>query len=366
MLGLTVLLLIPSYALQLLTARETGEVRGDPGAAGDRLAHRMRQALIIAVPVTAALLMASGPIADALNMRSAWPVVLTALSTPPMLVMTVMRGAFQGTGRYGALSANLITEAVARLGWTVAVLPLGGGATGVTAAPAVGAAVGAIGGAWALRATWRARSGRPRATAPAAAWATTVFFGAFAMLTNTDVLIAKHALDDVTAGEYAAAALFGKIVLFLPVAVGIVLVAETSARRAAGQPTLPLLSRSLALVVAACGAVAAVAEVSPGLVAALTVGEGYDGALPFFAPYALAMLGYAVVNVLASYTLALGQGAVAWACAALAPLQAAAQFAVRDRPEAIIWTMVAAAAAAAAVGGAAVVRGRPAPPVPAC
>jgi hypothetical protein len=129
---------------------------------------------------------------------------------------------------------------------------------------------------------------------------------------------------------------------------------------------LPLLSRSLGLVVAACGAIAVVAELSPGLVAALTVGAGYEGAEPLFAPYALAMLGYAIVNVLASYTLALGRGVVAWACAALVPVQVAAQYAVRDRPEAIIWTMVAASAAVAAVASVTVLRTRRFRTAPSC
>jgi hypothetical protein len=185
---------------------------------------------------------------------------------------------------------------------------------------------------------------------PQGAWATAAFFTGFAILTNTDVLIVKHASGAVPAGEYAAAAFIGKIVLMLPIAVATVLIPEVAARGARGAPPAGVLRQALVLVGVSCGLVAVVSYASPSLVAAVTYGDGYPGADDLLGLYALAMLVLALASVTALYRLSLGLGVVAWGCLALGPLQAAVMWTLRDDPRAVIWTMAVTGLALLALG----------------
>ena len=67
---------------------------------------------------------------------------------------------------------------------------------------------------------------------------------AFASLTNVDILLAAYFLPE-TAGVYAAAALVGKVVLFLPSALVTVLLPKAASRAAAGLTQRRSCSRAL-------------------------------------------------------------------------------------------------------------------------
>ena len=147
------------------------------------------------------------------------------------------RGLQQGRQRFAALGVNLLAEGGVRLVATVAVLGAGFGATGVTAAPLVGTACAAGLALWSARDLPPAVEG---AVAPPVARAglSLVLFAGFATVTNLDVVVANRVLDDVAAGEYGAAALFGRVVLLAPLAVGVVLVPKVIDADESGRPTL--------------------------------------------------------------------------------------------------------------------------------
>jgi O-antigen/teichoic acid export membrane protein len=345
MLGLTVILTVPAFTIQLLAARAVALTRDDPSNVARVLRDHIRLGVTIGLPVTLVGIAFSGPIAELLNAGSRWPVVVTVAITLPLLLTTAARGVLQGQGRYVAMAGNMIWEGLGLVA-VIAMIAFGGGTTGVCAAPAISVIVSMTAGALAFRHDLRGSPpGGKRGLRAAGVIPTGVFLAAFAVLTNTDVLVAKHALGDVAAGEYAAAALFGKIVLFIPIAVGLVLISEAAARTRVGRDTRRLFWLSFALVFGSCGALVLIAYLAPGVVAALTVGGGYPGAEDLFGPYAVAMTGFALVNVVGAYSLALGLSVPAMLCAAAAPAQVAAQVVVRDSAPGLIWSMVWVAAA---------------------
>jgi O-antigen/teichoic acid export membrane protein len=350
MLAMMVILTIPSFSLQVVVAREVAQAP-DEGTVAAVLATRARQSLVAGVAGTVIACALAPLLRDWLNLPSVWPVVVTATVAVPLLLMTVLRGVLQGQHRYGALGASLVAEGLARFLAAVVAVAVGAGATGVTCAPTAGAILGGAMALWPLAATVRGARGLPRRpTVPGSVWATAAFFTGFAILTNTDVLIVKHAADATAAGEYAAAAFVGKIVLLLPIAVATVMIPEVAARQSRSAPTGRVLVQALALVGALCGLVAVACYAAPSAVAALTFGDGYPGAEDLLGPYAIAMLVMAAASVLGLYNLALGRWDVAAVCLALAPAQAAVMWLVRDDELQVIWTMAAAGAVLAAAG----------------
>jgi O-antigen/teichoic acid export membrane protein len=347
MLAGVIIITVPSFTLQIVVAREVASVppADRPAVAAAVLRRRGMQATALGVIATTVVCFFANPISDSLNLSTVWPVVFTALAAVPLLLQTVLRGALQGTGRYGLLGLSMICEAVGRLVIAIVALAAGFGATGVTAAPLAGTVVGLAVCIPPLVALAGLSGTVARPQIGQIFWATGAFFSGFAILTSTDLLVVKHAADGTTAGDYAAAAFVGKIVLLLPVAVTTVLVPEVTKRCARGEPTVRLLWQALAITSALCGAVLLACAVVPGLVATLTFGDGYPGAEDLLWQYALATFVLSIAQVYALYTLAAGSNIAAWTCPVLALVQMPLLWAARHDPEMVIWTMTGTGAA---------------------
>lgn len=75
---------------------------------------------------------------------------------------------------------------------------------------------------------------------------------AFTLFTNSDVILVKHFFSESDAGIYSIAQTVGKIVLFLPVAITIVLFPVAVQRKTLNKETSTLLKRSLLFVTSLC------------------------------------------------------------------------------------------------------------------
>jgi len=144
MLAGVIIITVPSFTLQIVVAREVASIppADRPAVAAAVLRQRGMQATALGVIATTVVCFFANPISDSLNLSTVWPVVFTALAAVPLLLQTVLRGALQGTGRYGLLGLSMICEAVGRLVIAIVALAAGFGATGVTAAPLAGTVVG--------------------------------------------------------------------------------------------------------------------------------------------------------------------------------------------------------------------------------
>ncbi|MEQ8833916.1 MAG: hypothetical protein RIB67_05655 [Miltoncostaeaceae bacterium] len=319
MLAIVLMLSIPGFALQVAMAREIAAV--PPGCAGAVVRRRTRQSAV-AGAVMGAIALALAPVAgDLLQLPTVWPYALTVVAFAPLMVLSVLRGTMQGRRDYTDLGANLVVEATGRLVCALAALGAGAGATGVTAAPLAGIIVAGVSAVPAVREAWRSDGDLTIPRLPPDILPTLVHFGGFTLLVSADLVIAKAAFTPVVAGEYAAAAFVGKVLLLLPVAVALVLVPEVSARRRRGAPTLGLLGQGQALALAGALPVIIACGVAPGVVAAVTVGPGYEAAESLFLPYSIAAALFAAVNIQALYALTVGAMRVVWTCLAVAIVQ---------------------------------------------
>lgn len=350
MFGVVIILTIPSLALQTLVAREAASAlaSGDGEASVAAVHHRRaRQALVVGGGITLVGVAGAPALAPVLGLASAWPLVWTAAAALPILLMAEGRGLQQGRQQFGALGVNLVSEGAVRILATVIVLLGGFGATGVTAAPALGAgaaAVLALAGARALPAASRV------APTVARAGVSLVLFAGFAGVTNLDVVIAHGVLQDVQTGEYGAAALFGRVVLLAPLAVGLVVVPKAISIATSGRSTLPLLAMAVGAVLATSGVLAAIGLVAPDLVRFATVGGEFAGADEVIRLYGVAMLGFATLLVVGLHNVALSRTVTAWACLAAVAPQALALVLVPDRGVALVVVMLVTSAILVAIG----------------
>ena len=304
MLARVAIVALPLGSVQIVIAREVAQLLS-PGA----MSWILRRSVFVATTV-ACVLLAVGlallePTQSALNIGSEGTVAAGLSAIPFAVLAAVLYGFLQGAHRFHALGSSMAISGLARLGLVVPALLLGLGATGALAASTLAGvlAVGIAGAA--LAGMWRARGGVAR---PHIEWwpvgATLVGSLAFASLTNIDIVLAAYFLDNESSGVYAAAALVGKAVLFLPSAVVTVLLPKAATRAATGRRSEGLLLVSAGVTLVLTLTAAGVLALVPESLLTWAFGPAFAESTELLGWFGLAMSAAALVSVYLSVYLA--------------------------------------------------------------
>lgn len=313
---------IPAGALTYVLARRTAAAELPTGA-NERAGLRLS---ITVGAVVGGLVIVLAPVADAFfHLGSPWPAFWLGVMLLPYSVQGALLGGLLGHERYTAFAAGQLLTALARFAAGVVTALLALSVAGAMAALAVGTFAAAAGLWWMCGpASWSV-PGRSRDLLADLARACSAIAGVI-VLSNVDLLLARHFLSREESGAYALAALFGKACLwgaqFVPA-----LVFPRLARDGSGRGLL-LRSAAAAAGVGAAGIL--VASVAAGPVVRVIAGDdpGYAEAVNLAVPFAI-----------------LG---TLWALVQLALLAAVA--AGDPRPGRLLWVVVAVEALVIAVG----------------
>jgi O-antigen/teichoic acid export membrane protein len=305
---------IPASGLQYVVARRTVAL-GLPAGRNDGptllLAGATGVVLCVLVAVTAPL------IKDYLHLASVGPVLALGVTLIPMTMSGAMQGGLLGHHRLPALSTLMVLTAVARFAGGALTAALGWDVTGAMATLAGAAVVTtAVGYAQTGPASWGVRAAAvslrmERALAGDVARACSAVAG-IVVLTNVDLLLARHYLPADVSGAYGVASLFAKAMLW-----GTQFVAQ-AAFPALARPdrARKLLGQAIAGT-AAIGAVGVLLTVvAAGPVVRVATGQGSYGEATRLAPwFALLGLGWALAQVLLLAAVAAGErtaGRILW------------------------------------------------------
>ena len=299
--NLTVILFVPGYALQVATAR--AGTLGRLGRGGELSATLRRWTAHLAVGfvlVALAGALARDPLAALLNIDQQWAAAAVPLTAAVWLLLCVQRGLLQAARAYRAVGWSIALEATGRLLLGLVFLAAGGGVTGTYLGTTVAFLVMVVALDWLLR----RRLGRPdpdtpRHPLPALARAAALPIAGLtlvAVLQNVDVIMAKHVLDEETAGVYAATAVAGKATVWIAIGLGLWVLPEATRREAEGRDPRVVLVRALVVI----GAIAAVELLAfafaPELVLRIAFGPDYEGGADV-----LLVLGIAYALLAATY-----------------------------------------------------------------
>ncbi len=249
---------------------------------------------------------------------SPWIFVIFAFGLPVYFVQGIDRGILQGQMRFGSLAASYQAEMWVRLLIGLLLVGLGWAAYGAV-----------FGLTLSLVATWcvshyalrNLRTNRAQTSTAAQehtfspteqqallAFAFPVLMAetSLILINNSDVLIVKHFFDRVTAGQYAALALIGRIVFFATWSVVITMFPLVAQRHQRQEPHRQLLWTGLGMVFAVSVVIVVVTALVPALIVQILFGSAYLLIGPLLWRYALATALFSLANVLISYRLALG------------------------------------------------------------
>ena len=139
-----------------------------------------------------------------------------------------------------------------------------------------------------------------------------------ALLTYTtsysiDTILAKHYLTDFLAGIYSSVSVLGKIILFAPGGIAVVLFPKASELKEKGLNHFSLFIKALILTVILTLPALVLFKLFPELTIKLIFGEKYLKAIPYLFKYSLAMFFFAISGLMMNYLLSLGVTRVAYA-----------------------------------------------------
>ncbi len=311
LLALVVVITVPAGAAQTIVAERIASLRADGEEERVRylIRHGLSHLAVLAV-LSGVVAAAAIPLIDELFDLQA---VGAAIAVVPLLVVSMFIpfawGLLQGLDRFIALGMLFFGAALSRIVFGAPWAAAGGGAGGALAGQAIGNALAVAVTLWLIRdhligrGTGAASSGlrrRPDARTLAAGWA----FIAFALLSNLDVVLAKVFLTPYESGEYAALATIGRIVIFLPSAVAVVMVPNVARARREG--TAGGVLRKATFVVLGTTLLAAAPIIAfPDLVMETMFGGKYVNAAGGVRAIAVAGVGLALLYLVVVYTVAI-------------------------------------------------------------
>lgn len=319
---------VPGLAVQSVVARSVA-ARGRRDPAYERAL--VQRALLVGIAASCVIAAASPLVAAFLHTGIAGPLWVAA-QVAPLTMLSAGMGLLQGAERFRALALVLGGQA---LGKAVGLVPLavGGGVTDVLAALTVGAAGSAVlalvvAGPDVLHGSRERGTALPtlRDLGLAAAGLLTVL-----VLSNVDLLLARHLLSGDQSGRYSVGAVLAKVAFWLPQAVAVVIfprLAEEGGRE--------LLRRALLLVAGLGGVEVLGCLLLARPVLELTFGTSYGSLAPIAWLWVLQGVGLSLVQLFVYRAIATRDGGTGKLIGAAAGLEAAVLLVLSpNRPGAI-------------------------------
>ncbi len=267
LLALLAIVSVPGLALQAVVARRVA-------VAALPIRRALTLGLLLGVGCSIAGLALIPALRPFLHAGSTWGLAATMLVALPLTAMSALQGWLQGRERFGELSVVVLLAGGARLAGGVVPLALGADAAVTVAGIAAALVMTATAAGW----FWLRRVPTPESAASpptgigwrelgTAVWG----LGGLLVLSNLDLLFARHLLPGRLSGHYAAAGVIARVAFWLPQAIALTVLPRLThpgSRRAA--------LRDAAVATAVIGAICVgVTAVAGGWLAALTFGSSY-------------------------------------------------------------------------------------------
>lgn len=253
-------------------------------------------------------LAASKPIAKFLNIPTLTPIFVLGLTFGIALVAPVGRGILQGLQSFNQFAINSIIEAFLRLLLGIGLVLLGLKASGALAASSISAIIAIFLIFVPLKFLFN-KKGKPVDFNSSEMynyfWPVLITLFCLAALTFMDIIIVKHFFSPKQAGIYAAASQMGRIVLFFPAALSMVMFSKSAELHAQNSETIHILKTTLFFVGALCVVLTIGYFVFPQFIITLIYGSDYLLSAPLMGPFGIAMTLFALINILIFHNLSI-------------------------------------------------------------
>jgi O-antigen/teichoic acid export membrane protein len=344
LLALSVMLAIPTGAAQTVISERVAVYRlqGDLHTVRYLVRHSLAHVGVIAGVVTLLYAALIPVVVSIFDLQAPGPAIALVPLVFLSFLQPVVLGALQGVERFQAYGVMLVCISVSRMLFGIPWALAGGGAGGAIGGQALGMLAVLLAAAFVLRRMslnrghGAIRAGLRRKPDLRAVTASVAFI-AFAVIANLDVILAKAFLSSHDSGLYAAISTIGKIVLFIPAAIAVVMV-PNAARAEHQEGDSNRVLRLSARLVAGTGVVVGLPLLLlPELAIKLMFGPGYSGAASGVLPIVIAGAALAMVNLLVVYSVAIRDQRWTWLLVVGVAAQVGGISAFHDSPADVAW-----------------------------
>lgn len=144
---------------------------------------------------------------------------------------------------------------------------------------------------------------------------------AFVAMTQLDIVLVNWYFPSELAGQYAAAAVLGKVILYLPGGLALALYPRVAENHASNIGSAKILFQTLAVAAAVCILAATFYGIFGPQIIDIFYGSSYEGAGQILRWYGFAIYPLTLVMVLENFLIAKGRVIFAWLFLAAAPFQ---------------------------------------------
>jgi O-antigen/teichoic acid export membrane protein len=309
---------IPAGTVQTTVTRffSSFKVQNQYHQAIELLRHFLLLMSIIAVFFFLLVIFTSSQIASFLQISSRGSIILFGLCLIFAMVNPVPWGGLQGLQKFGLLTLNLVINGGLKFALGALFVFLGFGLLGAIGAIALSYFVTTFLSLFIVGVSLlRAREAAGQAEFPKDSNSSSFsevyhyffFVGSvllcFMILTNIDLIFAKHFFTPVEAGYYSVAQMAGKIILFLPLPIIMVMFPKLFSLEAQGKGGLITLGKSLAIAGFLCGGASLLSLLFPSLIVKILSGKPYSECSPLVGLFAINMALFSLTLILLHYHL---------------------------------------------------------------
>lgn len=279
-----------------------------------------------------------------LRIDSPWPLWAASLALLLLFLRPVTDGTLQGTQQFYGLGTVQILQSVFRLIFAILLLQIGLQAAGAIVALPLGSSVALALALMLLRVYFRAPT--PAEAPRPISWRysayTMIGLLSFALMVNIDPIVVRRFFGDTAAEFYAPVVTLGKMNLFIPLGIGLVLFPKATQRHAAGRDSRPVLLLALVATLLPGLFLTFLYYLYPAEIVQLVFGDAYTDPGILLPLVGLATTLYAAVNIWLNYALSIEKKTYVIALATIVFFQVGAMLAFHQTLIAIPLIMVAA------------------------
>jgi O-antigen/teichoic acid export membrane protein len=280
------------------------------------LQHLLFSMSIVAFSIFFLVALGSSFISFFLQIPSRGLIILLGTALLFAMVIPVPWGGLQGLQKFGSLTFNLIINGALKFALGIFFILLGFEVLGAMGAIAISYCVTIFLSLFMLRMSLpKVKSITPRERTfegPNPSYVSEVYryflpvgmaLLCFTVLTNIDLILVKHFFTPVEAGYYSVAQMVGKIILFLPIPVVMVMFPKLSSLEGQERKALSTLAQSLTIAVSLCVVGALLGLLFPPLILRILSGKLYPECIPLVRFFSINMTFFSLTYLLLHYHL---------------------------------------------------------------
>jgi O-antigen/teichoic acid export membrane protein len=313
------IIIVPASAISMAATRYSSGFKADGDKAGNLawINFLSRKLFVVILPIFLIFLIFMPQVASFLNLSGSWPLFILGLYLTISLFLAINTGTLIGWKKFSSTRDLNVWSSIFKFVSGIVLVKLGFSVMGAIAGYFLGALFAYFISFRMLRFIFKENNISSDFKFDFSAvknYIFALFLGNLALniLGNADMVLAKHNLDPVLAGQYGALTVVSKIIFFATSIIATVMFSISSENHHKKEDSTKILFNAFFLTAAASAIAAAAYFLFPELILGILFGEKYSDASRYLGWFGVLVGLFSLVNLLAQYLLSIHETKMAY------------------------------------------------------